>query len=321
VPGLDWLFHFFTAFRIILKHRVNIVYAATAHPCALVCRLLKLVVDFDFTVAIHGHEVVYSRAGPRQRIKAALKPLQIWAIAGARRVFAVSGFTQRGLVDAGVEEGKISTIYNGVDLKDFQDAGKDFQIIERLGLTGKRIILTVARLDIHKGHDVVIKAMPSILERVPDAVYVVVGDGEMSPGLQELAGTYNVSDHVAFAGLLPRSDVLTLFKACDVFVMASRIEGSNAEGFGIVFLEAGALSKPVVGGRSGGIPDAIEDGVSGFLVDPEDPADVAEAVTRVLTDPELAARLGRKGRARVEDRFTWDAVVKRIVTGLNSRET
>ena len=100
--------------------------------------------------------------------------------------------------------------------------------------------------------------------------------------------------------------------------MASRIEGSSAEGFGIVFLEAGTLSKPVVGGRAGGIPDAVEDGVSGLLVDPEDPGEIAEAITRILTDPELAARLGGQGRTRVEERFTWDAVIERIIAGLNS---
>jgi phosphatidylinositol alpha-1,6-mannosyltransferase len=318
VPGLGWLFHFFTALGIILKHRVGIVYVATAHPGALLCRLLKLLVRFDFTVTIHAHEVVYSKAGLRQRAKAILKPFQIRAIAGARRVLAVSEFTRRGLIDAGVAEGKITTIYNGVDIEDFEEAGQDSEIVETLGLAGKRIILTVARLDTHKGHNVVIRAMPSILERVPDAVYVIAGEGEMSLSLHELACNSNVRDEVVFTGLLPRTDVLTLLRECDVFVMASRIEGSSAEGFGIVFLEAGALSKPVVGGRAGGIPDAVEDGVSGLLVDPEDPGDVAEGITRILTDPELAARLGRQGRTRVEARFTWDAVIKRIISGLNS---
>ncbi|MFH1314168.1 MAG: glycosyltransferase [Candidatus Eisenbacteria bacterium] len=318
IPGLDWLFHFFTAFRIIVKHRISIVYVATAHPCALICRLLRLLVRFDFAVTIHGHEVVYSAAGSRQRAKAVLKPLQIGAIGSADRVFAVSEFTRRSLVDAGVKERKVTTIYNGVDLEDFESVGEGAEIIENLGIAGKRIILTVARLDTHKGHDVVIRALPLILENIPDAVYVIVGEGEMSLSLHELTCSANVRDRVVFTGLLPRTDVLALLKACDVFVMASRIEGSSAEGFGIVFLEAGALSRPVVGGRAGGIPDAVEDGVSGLLVDPGDPGEVAAAVTRILTDPELAARLGRQGRTRVEERFTWSAVIKRIIAGLNS---
>jgi phosphatidylinositol alpha-1,6-mannosyltransferase len=318
VPVLDLLIHFFTALGIILKRRVGIVYVATAHPCAVICRLLRLVAHFDFTVTIHGHEVVYSSAGPRQRAKALLRPLQVRAIASADRVFAVSEFTRRSLIEAGVDERKITIIYNGVDLKDFDDTGKDARIVEELGLAGKRIILTVARLDTHKGHDVVIKALPSILEKVPDAVYVIVGEGEMSLALHELTCKHGVRDRVVFTGLLPRADVLALLEACDVFVMASRIEGSSAEGFGIVFLEAGALSKPVVGGRAGGIPDAVEDGVSGLLVDPEDPGEVASAVTRILEDPDLAASLGRRGRERVEERFTWDAVVKRITDALDS---
>jgi phosphatidylinositol alpha-1,6-mannosyltransferase len=95
--------------------------------------------------------------------------------------------------------------------------------------------------------------------------------------------------------------------ACDVFVMVSRAIGEtgDVEGFGVVYLEAGAAGKPVVAGDSGGVPDAVEDGLNGFLVDPNDPLVVAEAVNKVLGDPVLAARLGEQGKARVNARFDY----------------
>jgi phosphatidylinositol alpha-1,6-mannosyltransferase len=317
VPVVDLAGYLMSALRIILSHRIDLVYCATSHPCAWLCLLLRLLVWFRFTVTIHAHEVVYSDLGLRQRIKRALRPLQVRWIACADRVLAVSNFTRAALVEAGVDESKISVIFNGIDPGDFTGVSDTERVGNKYGMSGQRVVLTVARLDVHKGHDVVIQAMPTILKKVPNAMYVIAGEGPTRAHLEALCRAHGVSDRVLFTGLIPRQDVLALFAACDVFVMISRIEGSNAEGFGIVFLEAGVFSKPVVGGRSGGVPDAIEDSETGFLVDPHDPARVAEAVTRILLDEDLASRLGRNGHDRAISEFTWDRVVDRIIDGLN----
>jgi phosphatidylinositol alpha-1,6-mannosyltransferase len=279
---------------------------------------LRLLVYFRYTVTIHAHEVLYQGSGLRQMFKRGLKPLQIAVIGGADRVFAVSNFTRRALVGNGVAEAKTVVIHNGVDLAEIERAPRDSGVIDSLRIEGKPIILTVARLDMHKGHDTVIRALPAVLEKVPEAVYVVAGDGPMRRRLEELSIAEAVADRVVFTGPIPRPQILALFDACSVFVMISRIEGGNAEGFGIVFLEAGAFSKPVVGGRSGGIPDAVEDGVSGVLVDPRSPDEVADAVSRILTDPGLAAALGEGGRRRVVSEFTWDNAVAAILRSLES---
>lgn len=318
VPVLDVMGHLFAALHIILHSRVGLVYCATSHPCAWICRLLRLLVFFRFTVTIHAHEVVYSSRGLRQKIKRALRPVQALWIGGADRVFAVSNFTKDALVLAGVDGKKISIIFNGIDPEDFAEVSRTDALARRYGLEGKRVVLTVARLDVHKGHDVVIKAMPQIAGSVADVVYVIAGAGPTRPYLARLCEEKGVTGQVVFTGLIPRADVLALFALCDVFVMISRVEGSNAEGFGIVFLEAGVFSKPVIGGSAGGVPDAIEDGVTGYLVDPASPGAVADAVTHVLLDRDLAARLGRKGRDRALSRFTWDRVIDRIMDGLDA---
>ena len=142
----------------------------------------------------------------------------------------------------------------------------------------------------------------------------------MRPRLVELARELGVSARVVFTGDLPRPDVVALFKAAQVFAMISRVEESSVEGFGIAFLEAGALGLAVVGGRSGGIPDAVADGETGLLVDPADPEAVAEATTRILLDRGLAGRLGAAGRKRARDEFTWKRVVDAIVASFEDQE-
>jgi phosphatidylinositol alpha-1,6-mannosyltransferase len=318
LPGIDWVFYFFVLLYLVLARKIGLVYCATSHPCALICLLVKALAFFKFTVSFHAHEVVYSSHGLRQRIKKGLKPLHIRVVSSAVRVYAVSRFTREALIHAGVDEAKTATIFNGVDAEELRSAPANDELVRRLGLTGRRIILTVARLDVHKGHDVVIRSFPEILKKVPEAVYVIAGDGKMRAHLEELAMTTGVGDHIIVTGLLPRADVIALYKACDVFVMISRVQNGSAEGFGIAFLEAAAFGKPAVGGRSGGIPDAVLEGVTGLLVDPENPAEVADAVTRILRDAELASRLGEAGYDRVRSQFTWDMIVDRILTALRS---
>lgn len=123
-----------------------------------------------------------------------------------------------------------------------------------------------------------------------------------------------------FAGRVPDEDLPDLYALCEVFVMVSRerIEENDVEGFGIVLLEASACGKPVVGGRSGGVPDALADGVSGFLVDPLSQEEITEALARLLTDRDLAQRLGEHGRSRVVHEFQWGQVREDLLGTLNT---
>lgn len=312
-PGLDVLVYLLYGFRLIRRRRIRVVYCATSHPCGLVCMMLRVLLRFRYTITIHAHEVVYSGKGWRPFLKRLLRPFQIYVIASADRVFAVSRFTKNALESNGVSRQKTAILLNGVDPEELTDHPRDASIVATLGLEGKPVILTVARLDIHKGHDTVIRALPAVLREVPGTVYVIVGDGPMRRSLEDLSRTCGVSEHVVFTGYIPRSRTLALLEACSVFAMVSRIENGSTEGFGIVFLEAGVFSKPVVGGRSGGIPDAVADGETGLLVDPLDAGDVAKAVCRILADPQLASKMGKAGRARVMSQFTWDQTVCTLV--------
>ncbi len=308
---------FFSALlSIVRRHGIDFVYCATSHPSGLICAAASVFAGFRHSVTIHGHEVMYARRGLRQTLKSILRPLQVAVLNASDRVFAVSAFTRDSAVKAGVKQEKIHVIYNGIDMEDFREPADVKSLPAERGVTGGPLVVTVGRLVERKGHDVVIKAMPDILDRAPGAAYVIVGDGPERARLARLAADTGVGGHVHLMGSLPRRDVLAFIAACDVFVMPSRRVGTSVEGFGIVFLEAGALKKPVVGGRSGGIPDAVEDGVTGLLVDPSSPEETARAVTRILTDSDLARRLGEAGYERVTRLFTWDKVADRILEGM-----
>jgi phosphatidylinositol alpha-1,6-mannosyltransferase len=163
----------------------------------------------------------------------------------------------------------------------------------------------------------VIRALPHVLKRVPDARYVIAGPGfdDERARLRTLAEETGVAERVVFAGELPLEDIPLMYNACDVYVMASRVlEGAgDVEGFGITFLEANACGKPVIGGRSGGVPDAIEDGVNGYLVTPTDVGEIAARLIALLTDDVLAKAMAERAIARIKAGFTWDRITAAIL--------
>jgi phosphatidylinositol alpha-1,6-mannosyltransferase len=173
-----------------------------------------------------------------------------------------------------------------------------------------RWLLTVARLDPHKGVDTVIRALPAVVERFPHVRYLVAGSGDRS-SLERLAHRSGVADRVRFLGGVSERDLPGLYNLASLYVGVSRIANRiGVEGFGISLVEASACGLPVVAGNSGGIPDAVREGETGFLVPPEDPGALAEAIIRVLADNELAKRVGAAGRRAVETHYNWDRVVR-----------
>src|SRR2546423_1947901 len=160
-------------------------------------------------------------------------------------------------------------------------------------------------------HDVLIRALPRIRTRVPDTRLVVVGEGPLRPVYEAMAAGLGVGDAVVFAGSLSDADRDLWFERAHVFAMPSRLSASGGEGFGIVYLEAGSHELAVVAGAAGGSLDAVVDGETGLLVDPNDHVAVAQAVTGLLQDRRLAGTLGRAGAARARE-FAWPVIAGRV---------
>jgi phosphatidylinositol alpha-1,6-mannosyltransferase len=194
---------------------------------------------------------------------------------------------------------------------------------KRYGLEGAFVLLTIARLVPRKGHLTVLHALAGLRGRIPELRYVVVGTGPMRDELEETVKELSLDEMVTFAGGVSDQIRTSLLQACDVFVMPNRdIKGPQGvlatEGFGIVFLEASACAKPVIGGRAGGAPEVILDGRTGFLIDPEDPKELEQAILRLWSDRDLAVRFGLAGRERVEREFSWKGLSAKYVTEMNA---
>jgi len=214
----------------------------------------------------------------------------------------------------GVPDGKLLRIYPGVDPRVFRPMPGDPAWIERLDLGNRRVLLTVARLDQRKGHDMVLRSLRRLES---DVVYLIAGRGREEDRLRALADELGVQDRVRFLGFVPDSDLPTVYNLCDVFVMPNRVtEGTDLqgdiEGFGISFLEAGACEKPVVAGRSGGAVEAVLDGNTGLLVDPQSEKKIADALQRLLEAPQFSESLGRQARQRIGREFDWRILAAQV---------
>jgi phosphatidylinositol alpha-1,6-mannosyltransferase len=276
---------------------------------------LKRWLRLPFLVYAHGNDIlrVLQDVWPRERTQ----------LQAADRIVANSRFTAGLVEQAGVDPRRIHVIHPGCDAERFRPRPADPALRERLlgPRAGGRVVLTVANLVERKGHDMVIQALPEIIRRIPDTTYLVAGDGPYRDTLDHLARAAGVRNRVVFAGRVEADDLPAVYALSDVFVMPSRVRPAecDVEGFGLVFLEANACGKPVIGGRTGGIPEAIVDGETGFLVDPESRADIAERLLTILSDSDRGAEMGRRGRDRVRAHFSWAsaaAQVQELITAM-----
>ena len=223
----------------------------------------------------------------------------------------VSSYTARWVSAHGVALPKLCVIPNGVDVREIEGARSragNSRRVDAAFLDRGPVLLTVARLALSKGIQRVIAVMPRIVSEVPGTRYVVVGDGQDREQLVRLAAQSPAAAAITFLGELTDDEKFDCYRRCDVFALPS-----GKEGFGIVFLEANAFGKPVVGGRVGGVPDAVVHGETGLLVNPHDDTEIANAIIRLLKDPREANRLGNNGRHRVDNEFTWKRSAERFL--------
>jgi phosphatidylinositol alpha-1,6-mannosyltransferase len=237
---------------------------------------------------------------------------------------AVSRFTKNRIIKRiPVDPEKIRVLPNGVDLDRFSPDVESSELRDTLGLhPNTKVLMTLARVVERKGHDTVINALPKILAAFPNTVYMIAGPWRdwYVRDLKRLIAELGLEKHVLFTGLLSEEDLVRYYNLADVYIMVSReLEASgDTEGFGITFLEANACEKPVIGSFSGGIPDAVEDGVTGFLVDPKDTDIIANRVIQLFRDTRLAEELGRNGRRRIEESLTWERITQKLLEWMDN---
>jgi len=309
-----WVFLFFTARKIIKKEKIECIQVSHILPVGTVALMIKKYLGLPYLVYTHGMDILLPQSSKRKTklVKSILK--------NANNVIANSQFTKNELLKLGVDDKKITIVYPCASLIPKEvDLIKQEDIISKFKLNDKNILLTVGRLVVRKGHDMVIKSLKMILEKFPNTIYLIAGDGPNNQNLKKLAKSLNISDKVIFFGNTSNDDLQIFYRLCSVFVMPSRKikECGDVEGFGSVFLEANLFEKPVIGGKSGGQSEAIKDNYSGLLVNPHNQDEITNAILILLQNPDYAKQLGQQGRQRVLENFNWNQQTKKIMNLLS----
>lgn len=281
------------------------VWFGAAAPLGLMAPALKRAGVRRTVATTHGHEVWWAKApGTRQLLRRIGETNDVLTYLGE--------FTRSQIARAlsPAAAARMVQLTPGVDTEAFNPSVDGRPVREMYGLGERPVIVCVSRLVQRKGQDMLIRALPLVQRSVPDAAVLLVGDGPMRGKLVRLAAELGVSRDVVFAGARPWAELPPYFAAGDVFCMPCRTRkaGFEVEGLGIVYLEASAMGLPVVAGSSGGAPDTVLEGETGYVVDGRSPDAIAERLSGILLDPATSAGLGAAGRTWVAETWQWDKV-------------
>ncbi|RFU84373.1 glycosyltransferase family 1 protein [Streptomyces triticagri] len=300
---------------LVREYGCDRVWFGAAAPLGAMAPALRRAGVRRIVATTHGHEIWWARVpGARGLLRRIGSGVDV--------VTYLGDHTRNRIAPALDPDVRMSRLVPGVDPPAFRGdavAEQGRALRARHGLEGRKVVLSLARLVPRKGQDMLIRALPIIRRTVPEAVLLVVGDGPDARRLRRLADAQPPGS-VVFAGGVRHAETPGYYAAADVFAMPCRTRrgGLEAEGLGIVYLEAAAGGLPVVVGDSGGAPDAVLDGRTGTVVDGRDVRAVADAVGRLLCTPEGAA-MGAAGRRWVERMWTWDASAAHLTRLLTPR--
>ncbi|MDR7278253.1 glycosyltransferase family 4 protein [Catenuloplanes atrovinosus] len=302
------------AAELARAHDCDTVWFGAAAPLGLLADTLRRRGGIRRAVALtHGHEVGWAALpGARNLLRRIARHTDVITYLGeytrTRLDRALHGLTD------------LQRLAPGVDADTYHpDAGGD-EIRARHGLTGRPVLVCVSRLVARKGQDTLIRAFPEIRRRVPDAALLLVGGGPYRPTLERLARDHGIDRDVIFTGSVPWPELPAHYAAGDVYAMPCRTRnrGLDVEGLGIVYLEASATGLPVIAGDSGGAPDAVLNGETGYVVGGRDLPSLTDHAVSLLSDPTLARRLGTAGREWVAKEWRWDQQAARLTALLSA---
>ncbi|MGQ0838619.1 glycosyltransferase family 4 protein [Actinokineospora sp.] len=299
--------------EILRAEECDAVWFGAAAPLALLGPTLRRAGARRVVASTHGHEVGWSMLpAARQAIRRIGSTTDV--------VTYVSRYTRARFAAAFGARAALELLPSGVDTDRYRpDPAARAAIRARHGLGERPIAVCVSRLMPRKGQDMLIRALPGIRARVPDAGLLLVGGGPYRSRLAALARQTGVAEHVVFTGSVPWEELPAHYAAGDVFAMPCRTHGRglDVEALGIVFLEAAATGLPVVVGRSGGAPETVLDGETGQVVDGRDVAALSDRVGSLLADPARAAAMGAAGRRWMERKWGWADRANRLATLLD----
>ncbi len=317
-----WLPTIWHLWRGVKKEKINYILVGHILPLGTATWILSKFIGFRYGVILHGMDFTYASRIARKKwiIKKILKKADKIICVNSYLAGLVRDFLSRE------QAGKIIIVNPGIEVRskklsppwrDPTEAGevksKKDLLKEKYNLKNKIVLFSIGRLVKRKGFDKVIAAMPKVLKQVQNLVYAIAGDGPDKNYLEKLAKD---KKDIIFLGKITDEEKWVWLNLCDIFIMPSRQIKEDFEGFGIVYLEANLCSKPVIAGDSGGVRDAVKNGINGLLVNSENIEEITEAVIKLAKDKNLREKLGRQGKERVIKEFNWEKQTKKIISKL-----
>ncbi|MEK7159558.1 MAG: glycosyltransferase family 4 protein [Patescibacteria group bacterium] len=304
-----WLPLLLEMYRVVRSEKIQKIIVTQVLPVGTAAYLINKALGVPYVVSLHGLELALSKQD-RWKHWLVKKILQ-----SAEHLIVNSEFTRNLLINFDERVLNKTIVVYPCPNVNFEICAEEKikTFLEKNNLVNKKIILTIGRLIERKGQDMVIDAMLKILEKVPDAVYLIVGQGERLNFLREKVKALGLVNNVKFFVDTLDSELPMFYHLSKLFIMPCReLVNGDVEGFGIVFLEANVYGKPVIAGKSGGAIEAVEHEVSGLLVDPKNIDKIAQAMILLLENEDYANKLGEAGRRRVEEKFNWQTQAKKL---------
>jgi phosphatidylinositol alpha-1,6-mannosyltransferase len=293
--------------RLAEHYRVQAICVADDETLGWLAGLSRFLLGRRTLIYCHGDDL-HAGVDPRRRR---------W-LGVAHKVVAANRYAAGLLASRfGMAEDKILLIENGVDLSLFHPGEAPLSFVRRHDLEGRRVLLTVTRLVPRKGVDKALQALALVARAFPDVFYLIAGDGPQRGELETLARELGVAERVRFLGAIQHAETADLYRCAELVVLPNREEAGEADGLPLVFLEAAASGRPVIGGKAGGTAEVVADGVNGLVVDGEDVEAIAAAIAVLLGDEDRRQEMGGQGLAMAQN-WGWEARVRKFLAACRS---
>lgn len=307
LPILKWIPACLALREKIKQNKIDHILTGNILPLGYASLICSILYKIKYSVILHGLDLSLAIANSRKKFFSEKILLNADKIICANRYVAEIACKNFPAI-----RGKIIIANPGVEAIKTNNAQNIEKLKEKYFLKDKIILLSVGRIVKRKGFDSIIEAMPKVLEKIPNLVYVILGNGSELKNCESLISNLGLSGDVKIIKNADDIERDCWYGACDIFIMISKNINGDFEGFGIVYLEANSAGKPVIAGDSGGVNDAVINGLNGILIDPENSNQIISAIIKLARDQSLRKLLGERGKKRAIDEFNWKKQINKI---------